>query len=270
MNQFKVSELKAKERGLSEAKLIDLSEPVRPPPIKPRPDKVRPIPAPRLDKVRPIPASSSHEMDIFEKQEMEKKRPIVKKKLNWWFNWIVNFTPESIKEKATGAFKTFKNKILDLYKEVWKNPLKEQEEKEPDFTPIEQAFDKAFRRYRINADMKIDVETFFDKIRKSLNNLIQKELQDLGSAKIQTTIWLKFRQEKFLIEKAFNSKMTEVYQGSNFDEILENLFAFMKTQIENPAFEKSGFTLDRVLHLDIDFHMLNLTRGIHIFLYLLG
>ena len=109
--------------------------------------------------------------------------------------------------------------------------------------------------------MKIDIETFFDKMLKSLKNLIQKELLDLGSAKIQTTIWLKFRQEKILIEKAFNSKTTEVYKGSNFDEIFENLFAFMKTQIENPAFEKSGFTLNRVLHLNIDFHKLNLTRG---------
>ena len=130
---MRISELKAlaKERGLkgysrlSEAELIELLEPTR-----------SHIPPPN-------PQPSSDEMDIFEKQEMEKKRPIVKKKLNEWFNWIVNFTPESIKEKATGAFKTFKNKILDLYKEVWKNPLKEQEEKEPDFIPIEQAFDKA-------------------------------------------------------------------------------------------------------------------------------
>ena len=39
------------------------------------------------------------------------------------------------------------------------------------------------------------------------------------------------------------------------------MFDKIKTQIENPALPASGFALDRVLHLDIDFHKLILTRG---------
>ena len=35
----------------------------------------------------------------------------------------------------------------------------------------------------------------------------------------------------------------------------------MKKQIENPALPSSGFVLDRVLYIDIDFHKLKLTRG---------
>ena len=34
-----------------------------------------------------------------------------------------------------------------------------------------------------------------------------------------------------------------------------------KTGIENPALPKSGFTLDSIMHLDISFHELQLTRG---------
>ena len=32
-------------------------------------------------------------------------------------------------------------------------------------------------------------------------------------------------------------------------------------QIENPALRNSKFVFDRMLHMDIDFHRLNLTRG---------
>ena len=34
----------------------------------------------------------------------------------------------------------------------------------------------------------------------------------------------------------------------------------MAQQIENPALRNSKFVFDRILHMDIDFHRLNLTR----------
>ena len=39
------------------------------------------------------------------------------------------------------------------------------------------------------------------------------------------------------------------------------MFAHIKNQVEHPALPKSGFTLDHIMHLDIDFHQLVLTRG---------
>ena len=59
--------------------------------------------------------------------------------------------------------------------------------------------------------------------------------------------------KEIIVEKAFNSKMMEIFQGSNIEEILEKMFAYIKTQIENPALPKSGFTLDSIIHLDISF-----------------
>ena len=35
----------------------------------------------------------------------------------------------------------------------------------------------------------------------------------------------------------------------------------MKTQVENPRMPESGFTLDQIMHLHINFHKLALTRG---------
>ena len=59
----------------------------------------------------------------------------------------------------------------------------------------------------------------------------------------------------------FNSRMTEIFQGSNLSEIVNEMFTHMRTQIENPALANSRFVFDEVLLLDVNFHQLNLTRG---------
>ena len=58
---------------------------------------------------------SPQEMDIFEQQEMSKSRPQVKGKLNKWYNWLINHVPKPIKDGASRAFKTFKDKVMGLY-----------------------------------------------------------------------------------------------------------------------------------------------------------
>ena len=87
----------------------------------------------------------------------------------------------------------------------------------------------------------------------------------MNSAKIQFILWLKFRKqeadEEIQVDKAFNSKITEFFQASDFNELIESMFSCIKTQVENPALPASGFSLDQVLHLHIDFHKLNLPRG---------
>ena len=55
---------------------------------------------------------SPQEMDIFEQQEMSKSRPQVKGKLNKWYNWLINHVPKPIKDGASKAFKTFKDKVM--------------------------------------------------------------------------------------------------------------------------------------------------------------
>ena len=39
------------------------------------------------------------------------------------------------------------------------------------------------------------------------------------------------------------------------------MLAYIKAQTENPKFPGSGFTLDKILNLYINFHRLALTRG---------
>ena len=64
-----------------------------------------------------------------------------------------------------------------------------------------------------------------------------------------------------MVDRAFNSRITEVHQGDDLVEIVDGMIAHMKTQFENPALLRSGFRFDELLRLDINFHQLNLTRG---------
>ena len=55
--------------------------------------------------------------------------------------------------------------------------------------------------------------------------------------------------------------MTEIHQGSDLNEIIDEMLPHMKTQIENPALINSRFVFDEVLFLDVSFYQLNLTRS---------
>ena len=131
---------------------------------------------------------------------------------------------------------------------------------------------------------KIDVDTYIEKITPHMRSLIEQQIKEMGSVKIQLCIWVKWKiteemviqltPEEFeqaenihgevkeiIVEKAFNSKMTEIFQRLDIEEILEQMFTYIKTGIENPALPKSGFTMDSIMHLDISFHELQLIKG---------
>ena len=100
---------------------------------------------------------TQQEMDIFEQQEISKSRPQVKNKLNNWYDWLVNHVPKTVKDKPSRAFKTFKDKIMRLYNTVTgsgnRTPeaqLKGSRSCETEPIELEQAFNGAYRSYRIN------------------------------------------------------------------------------------------------------------------------
>ena len=207
-------------------------------------------------------------MDIFEQQEMSKSRPQVKTKLNKWYDWLLNHVPKPIKDGASKAFKTFKDKVMGLYSRVTGSTGNETRIKGPKpFKPIEpeQAFGGAYRSYRVNGRPKIDVDTLFNRIRKELVELIKLELKTRTSARIQTTAWIRFIRDdeegQERIELAFNSLMTSVYRGSETDQIVDGMIDNMKFQIENKALLNSRFIFTKFLYLDVNFHQLNLMRG---------
>ena len=63
------------------------------------------------------------------------------------------------------------------------------------------------------------------------------------------------------VEMSFNSLMTEFFEGSDINDLIRSMLAHIKTQVENPQMPESGFTLDKTMHLYINFHRLVLTRS---------
>ena len=78
----------------------------------------------------------------------------------------------------------------------------------------------------------------------------------------QSAMWIRFRKEREMVELAFNSRMLNVYNLSDMNKIVNGMITHMAQQIENPALSDSKFVFDEVIRMDVDFHRLNLTRGI--------
>ena len=289
---MRMPELKslARDRGLRgysrmrKAELVALLQNSPPPAPRTRPPRPTrpPTPPPRMSPSGAPPRGatwepiddrrprkpSSQEMEKFEQQEISKSRPQVKTKFNKWYDWLINHVPKPIKDGASKAFETFKDKVMGLYNRVTGSTGNETRIKEPKpFKPIElkQVFGGAYRSCRVNGRPKIDVDMFFNRMRKELIGLIKQELKTRTSARIQTTAWIKFvrndEEGQERVELAFNSLMTSVYRGSEMDQIVDGMIANMKFQIENPALLNSRFVFDEFLYLDVNSHQLNLMRG---------
>ena len=63
------------------------------------------------------------------------------------------------------------------------------------------------------------------------------------------------------VEMQFNSLMTEFFEVSDINGLIQRMLAHIKTQVENLRMPESGFSLDKIMHLYINFHRLALTRG---------
>ena len=119
----------------------------------------------------------------------------------------------------------------------------------------------AYRHYQIDGIKRMDVDTFFARSRKFLIDLLSRETIN-RAVRSQATTWIRFvKDEVEQVELAFNNRMLAVYNLSDMDEIVSAMIEHMKQQIENPALRDSKFVFDRIIHMDIDVHRLNLTRG---------
>ena len=125
----------------------------------------------------------------------------------------------------------------------------------------------------------IDIDSYFDQAKPHINTLTEKQLKKIGPVKIITILWVIWKKPiKLLIKDAknahgpddgatddiyyekievpFNSVMTEIFDASDINDIMERMLAFIKAQTHNPTFSENGFTLDKIMHLYINFHRL--------------
>ena len=125
---------------------------------------------------------------------------------------------------------------------------------------LEGAFNGAYRCYRIDGIKGMDVNTFFDRTRKFLIEQLSRETMNRAVCS-QATAWIRFIKDGVeQVELVFNSRMLAVYNLSDMNGLISEMIAHMAQQIENPALKDCKFVFDGVIHMDIDFHRLNLTR----------
>ena len=101
---------------------------------------------------------------------------------------------------------------------------------------------------------------FFARTRRFLIELLTKE-SCTGAICSHAMTWIRFRKDGEMVELAFNSRMLNVYNLSDMNEIVSQIITNMVQQIENPALSDSKFVFDEVTRMDVDFHRLNLIRG---------
>ena len=125
---------------------------------------------------------------------------------------------------------------------------------------------------------KTDIDSYFDQAKRYMKTLIQNRLKEMGSVKIIMILWVLWNKPiKRLIKLGpddttgdiyyekinmpFNSLMIEFFDASDINDLIERMLAYIKAQTKNPKFPVSGFTLDKIMHLYINFHKLLLTGG---------
>ena len=111
-------------------------------------------------------------------------------------------------------------------------------------------------------------------------------MKEMGSAKMIMTLWVRLKKRIMplielgsqdaknpqglddgatgdnykRVEMPFNSLMTEFFEASDINDLIHCMLVYIKAQTENPRFPESGFTLDKIMHLYINFHRLVFTR----------
>ena len=113
---------------------------------------------------------------------------------------------------------------------------------------IDRAFRGAYSKNKIDGG-PTDPDTFFNKIRRSLIDLIRKETRS-RYVRAQTSTWIRFRKDKDSVELVFDSLMTNIYNLNNLDETVLEIINNMKYQIENPTLLNSRFIFEEVLYMD--------------------
>ena len=127
----------------------------------------------------------------------------------------------------------------------------------------------------------------FDRTKPHTKTLIENQLKEVGPAKIIMTLWVIWKKpimrlieldpedaknaydlddgitgDNYIkVEMPFNSLITKFFEGSDINDLIQRMLAYIKAQTENSKFPESGFTLDKIMHLYINFHRLVLTRG---------
>ena len=138
----------------------------------------------------------------------------------------------------------------------------------------------------IHRTRKADIDSYIDQTKPHIKELIEDQLKEMQHAKVTMTLWVRWKKPVKLattldlediksaqnirrntgnnyirVEMPFNILITEFFEGSDIDGLIQRMFTHIKTQVENSRMSESGFMLDQIMYLPINCHKLELTRG---------
>ena len=146
-------------------------------------------------------------------------------------------------------------------KEAEEEAKKQQQEEDIDLTPHEheKPLKGAYRSFVVPGAPKTDTDSYFDQTKPHMKTLIEDQLKEIGSAKIIMTLWVRWKKPVRLaitldpdgeedvqdiggntgdnctrVEMPFNSLMTELFRGSDINDLIQRMLPHIKTQAENP------------------------------------
>ena len=111
---------------------------------------------------------------------------------------------------------------------------------------LQEAFNGAYRSYRISGLNGVDPETFLNKIRGMLVDLMKLETSR-EAVRTQATTWIRLRKGEEKVYLAFNGRMRAAYGLNDITELVNRMITHMIEQIENPALRDSGFVFKEVI-----------------------
>ena len=129
------------------------------------------------------------------------------KKLKWMKKMLDEFNRKIKHSRKKHDGLIHKRNSLRKVIEGLKHGTKPEPMTEPDWTCTEheQAFNGAYRSYRVNGRPRMDVETFLHWIRGDLIDLIKWELNDLNSARIQMATCIRFVKDEDRVESGLTA-----------------------------------------------------------------
>ena len=159
-----------------------------------------------------------------------------------------------------GAKKTLRGNVED--KAEKKNQENQEEgEEDVDLTPQEhrRALKGACRSFVMAGKPKTDIDSYFEQAQPRIKMLIEEQLKEMESEKIIMTLWVRWKKPVKLaitldpedaegaqdirgktsdnytrVEMPFNSLLTEFFEGSDINDLIQRMLAHIKTQAENP------------------------------------
>ena len=201
-------------------------------------------PVPAIDEPALVP--SPFRRGVHKLQDLAKKAANkVNTKLNEFYDWLIDYVPQSVRVDPTSAIEKLKEHVKKLYTRA------------PDFTPVEKSKGAKgyFKTYTITGQGNYDPRSFLRAVEQNVVRLIESNLNRGIKVKLVLRCDMEKRNpatdETIIQSPHFRSKLKVIIENNIIseeyremtEEILENIAKYQR--------EGSNWNFKRIISMDI-------------------